>query len=310
MATDGHSPVAAAQTATASQPSTPSEPPRRYGFTSEQLAARPTVYREDLLAGRSFIVSGGGSGMGRAMAFLLTRLGAAVMICGRDEAKLDKVAADVQRLTGKALRRRAMNIRDTAQVKALMDEAFDSFGNVDGLVNSAGGQFPQAAIDMSEKGWNAVIDTNLNGTWWMMQQAARQWRDRSTQGSIVNVIASFGRGIPQLAHTTAARSAVAYLSKTVAVEWAPLGVRVNCIAPGTIETEGINQYGPEFHARLGRGNPMRKMGDAWDIAEAAAFLCSDAAKFITGEILHVDGGMQMWGASYPLGVPDHLKDPS
>jgi citronellol/citronellal dehydrogenase len=281
---------------------------RRYGFTAEQLSLRSTVYRNDLLRDRSYVVSGAGSGMGRATAFLLSRLGAEVLLCGRDEAKLAGVAGDIARLLGHRPRCSTVNIREPEQVRHLMDEAFSTFGNVDGLINAAGGQFAQDAIDIKVKGWNAVIDTNLNGTWWMMQQAAQHWRDRGQGGCIVNVVASFGRGIPQLSHTAAARSAVAYLSKTVAVEWAPLGVRVNCIAPGTIETEGLNTYGPAFHDRIGKGNPMRTMGDAWDIAQAAIYLCSDAAKFITGEVLHVDGGMQMWGASYPLGIPEHLKD--
>jgi citronellol/citronellal dehydrogenase len=293
---------------TLSEPAATPAAERRFGFTAEQLAEWPTVYRGDLLRGQGFVVSGGGSGMGRATAFLLTRLDAHVLICGRDEVKLKGVADDIQRLVGRRPHCLALNIREPETVQRGMAEAFDRLGRVDGLVNSAGGQFPQYAIDMSAKGWNAVIDTNLNGTWSMMQAAARQWRDRGTAGNIVNIVASFTRGLPQMAHTAAARAGVTYLSKTVAVEWAPLNIRVNCIAPGQMETEGLNQYGDAFRARLGRASPMRRTGDAWDIAQAAVYLCSDSGKFITGELLHVDGGMQMWGNSFPLGVPDHLRD--
>jgi NAD(P)-dependent dehydrogenase (short-subunit alcohol dehydrogenase family) len=288
--------------------SAPAPPARRYGFTSEELAGRSTVYRSDLLEGRSFIVSGGGSGMGRATAFLMARLGARVMVCGRDEGKLLAVAHEVERLVGRRVLHCAVDIRALGQVERALDHAFTEFGTVDGLVNSAGGQFAQNAIDFSSKGWNAVIDTNLNGTWSMIQQAALRWRERAQAACIVNVVAAFERGIPQLAHTAAARAAVTYLSKSVAVEWAPLNIRINCIAPGTIETEGLNQYGPALSGRLGKSNPMRALGDAWDIAQAAVYLCSDAAKFITGEIVHVDGGMQMWGNTFPLGVPEHLKE--
>ncbi len=281
---------------------------RRYGFSSEQLAGFASVFRSDLLQGRSYLVSGGGSGMGRATCFLLAGLGAQVMISGRHEGKLSAVAQDVGRLTGREVLCRPTNIREPDEVEGLLDSAFASFGTLDGVINSAGGQFAQNAIDFSRKGWNAVIDTNLNGTWWMMQAAARRWKANGSPGSIVNVVASFVRGIPQQAHTAAARAAVTYLSKSVAVEWAPLGIRVNCIAPGTIETEGLNNYGPAFADRLGKSNPMRTVGDAMDIAQAIVYLLADSAKFVTGELLQVDGGGQLWGNSFPLGVPEHLRN--
>lgn len=281
---------------------------RTYGFTSEVLATMSSVFRDDLLAGRSYLISGGGSGMGRATAFLLTRLGARVMIAGRDEAKLASVAGDVKRLLGREVLLRPTNIRDPDAADATVGHAFQSFGSIDGLINSAGGQFAQNAIEFSRKGWNAVIDTNLNGTWWMMQAAAQRWRDRGAPGNVVNVVASFVRGIPQQAHTAAARAAVTYLSKSVAVEWAPLKIRVNCIAPGTIETEGLNNYGPGLASRLGKTNPMRTTGDAMDIAQAIVYLLADSGKFVTGELLQVDGGAQLWGNSFPLGVPEHLRD--
>ena len=283
--------------------------PRQWGLTPEELAARPTVFRDGLFDGQAFVVSGGGSGMGRATAFLAARLGAEVMICGRDAAKLARAADDAERLLGRTLHCRAMTIRDPEQVAALADEAFDRFGRVDVLVNSAGGQFPQPALDFSEKGWNAVVDTNLNGTWWMMQAFARRWRDRGEPGAIANIVAVIDRGIPHSAHTAAARAGVVYLSKSVAVEWAPLNIRVNCIAPGTIETEGLNNYPPELLGRMGKGNPMRRMGDTWDMAQAVAYLASPAAGFVTGEMLHIDGGMQLWGTNWPLGVPEHFSEP-
>ncbi|EIT70760.1 MULTISPECIES: SDR family oxidoreductase [Hydrocarboniphaga] len=281
--------------------------PRAWGFTPEQLAEQPTVYAPGLLAGRTLLVSGGGSGMGRATAFLAARLGANVIICGRDADKLQRASTDAQRLLGKSFECHAMTIRDAERVDRLMDELFERHGQIDALVNSAGGQFPQNAIDFSVKGWLAVVDTNLNGTWYMMQAAARRWRDRKQAGSVVNIIANYKRGIPQSAHTAAARAGVAYLSKSVAVEWAPLDIRVNCIAPGTIETEGLNQYPPETIERGGKGNPLRRRGDVWDIAEAVIYLCAASGKFITGEVLQVDGGMQCWGTNWPLGVPEQFR---
>jgi len=287
---------------------TPRMQPKRWGLDPDALAQLDTVYRPDLLKDQRFLISGAGSGMGRATAFLLTRLGARLMICGRNEERLRAVADDLQARYGVTVATRAMTIREPEQVDALMTDAFERLGGLDGLVNSAGGQFPQAALDFSPKGWNAVVDTNLNGTWYMMQAAARRWRDRGEAGSIVNIVATIDRGIPHSAHTAAARAGVVYLSKSVAVEWAPLNIRVNCLAPGTIETEGLNNYPPGFEQRLGKGNPMRRMGDTWDIAQGVTWLLAPSGKFVTGELLHVDGGMQLWGTNWPLGVPDYFRE--
>ena len=211
----------------------------RWGLDDTELASYPTVYRSDLLAGQVALISGGGTGLGRAMAYLFARLGAQVMICGRRQEKLDETVAGIRTHLGREIASHAMTIRDPEAVAELLDETWSRFGSLDILVNNGGGQFPQAAIDFSVKGWNAVIDTNLNGTWYMMQQAARRWRDADRGGSIVNIVVNSHRGTLQTTHSAAARAGVVYLSKSVAVEWAPLQIRVNCIAPGTIATPGL-----------------------------------------------------------------------
>jgi len=282
-------------------------PPRMWGLQPEQLAEWPTIYRDDLFAGQRVVISGGGSGMGRATLFLLLRLGASVLICGRDAAKLVRAADDAERLIGKRPLTRPMTIRDPDQVAALAEAAFSDLGGVDHLVNSAGGQFPQNALDFSVNGWNAVVDTNLNGSFWMIQAFGRQWVERRAPGNIVTVTMVSGRGVPQSAHSCAARAGVLHLTKSLAVEWAPHGIRLNCLAPGTIETEGLNQYPEAVIARQGRGNPMRRMGSTWDIAEGIAWLLSPAASFVTGEFLHIDGGMQLLGTNWPLGKPDWFE---
>lgn len=273
------------------------------GFSSAALATMPTVYAPGCLSGRRVLVSGGGTGLGRAMAFLAARLGAEVMICGRRAEKLEATAADMREHLGAAVHTRAMTIRDPEQVAALFDAAGERMGGVDVLVNNGGGQFPVDSLELSPKGWNAVVDTNLNGTWHMMQEAARRWRDGGREGSIVNIVLVVGRGIPYQAHSCAARAGVIHLSRSVAVEWAPLGIRVNCIAPGQIATEGLNTYSEELRARIGTANPMRRAGDAWDIAEAMVYLCAASGRFVTGETLVVDGGQQMLGMIWPLGMP-------
>ena len=286
----------------------PADPPKQWGFTDEELAAHPLAFRPDLFAGQTLLVSGGGSGLGRAMAYTFVRLGANVMICGRRIEKLEETAAGIRRLLGKEIACRAMTIRDPAQVESLIAETWERFGSLDHLVNNGGGQFPQAAIDFSVKCWNAVIDTNLNGTFYMMQAAARQWRDRSRAGSIVNIVAVINRGIPQLAHTCAARAGVIYLSKTLSTEWAPLQIRVNCLAPGPTATEGMNVYPRAAAEALRDSTPLKRFGTAMDMAQGVAYLTSpDSGAFITGEVLHVDGGRQQFGEDWPGGRPDYFR---
>ncbi len=282
---------------------------RQFGLTLENLATRDTVYRADLLRDQVVLVSGGGSGIGMATAFLAARLGAQVVICGRTEEKLATVKQAIDAATGGDVLAVPMSIREPEAVEALLDNVFARFGRLDCLVNNAGGQFPQDAIDFSRKGWMAVIDLNLNGTWWMMQEAARRWRDRGQQGSIVNIVANVERGMPQAAHTCAARAGVIYLSKTVATEWAPHGIRVNCVAPGTIETEGFKVYPPHALERFHEANPMKKLGNGWDVAEAVVYLTAPSGNFVTGEVVTVDGGMAQWGVVWPGGMPDYFKVP-
>jgi NAD(P)-dependent dehydrogenase (short-subunit alcohol dehydrogenase family) len=276
-------------------------------MTDDELAAWPLSFRDDALAGQVCLVSGGGSGMGRAIAYVLTRLGASVAICGRRAEKLDETAAGIERHLGKTIMTKAMTIREPEQVQALFGEVWERFGRLDVLVNGAGGQYPQAAIDFSVKGWNAVIDTNLNGTWYMMQSAAQQWREHGRGGCIVNIVAVVSRGMPQVAHTAAARAGVIYLSKSLSVEWAPLDIRVNCVAPGSIATDGLNVYPREAAEAFTISNPMKRLGDVMDIAQSVVYLAAPTGKFITGEVLTVDGGRQNWGEDWPGGIPDYFR---
>jgi len=277
-----------------------------FGLDDEALAAHPTVYAPGAFDGQVVLVSGGAGGIGRAAAWLFARLGAHVIVVGRNEEKLRAV---VSGLAARGLRasHAGVDIREPEAVAALFDRVFAEHGRLDILVNSAGGQFPQAAIDFSRKGWNAVVNTNLNGTWFMMQAAARHWRDAGSHGSIVNIVVVTTHGLYGVAHTIAARAGVIGLSRSVAVEWAPLGIRINCIAAGAIETEGWKVYTPEARAAYPRSNPMMRAGTAWDIAEACVYLGGPAAGFVTGELLTVDGGGQLWGETWTTGKPDYFK---
>lgn len=271
----------------------------------ESLWAADSVYRNDLFKGQVALVSGGGSGIGLATALLFARLGASVVICGRTAEKLDAVVAFAA-TKDCDVRAVPTNVREPEQVTALYKFIDESFGRLDFLVNNAGGQFPGQAIDFSPKGWNAVINNNLNGTWYMMQGAAQYWRDQQTPGSVVNVVVDIERGMPGVAHTVASRAGVVGVSRTVAIEWAPLNIRVNCVAPGLTATKGLDVYPPEAVKEFPQANPMRRPGTAMEIAEACIYLSAPSGSFINGEVLTVDGGGRMWGELWTAGKPDYF----
>jgi citronellol/citronellal dehydrogenase len=279
------------------------QPEQQFGRSDDELAAMPLTFRDGLFDGQVALVSGSGRGIGKAIAYQLARLGAKVALCGRDEARLNTTAEKLRAL-GADVMAHPMSIRDPDAVSRLYDAVWEKFGTLDLVVNNAGGQFPQAAIDFSPKGWNAVIDTNLNGTWYMMQQAARRWRDAKRGGAIVNIVTVVSRGMPGVAHTCAARAGVIYLSKTVAIEWAPLGIRINCVAPGAIATEGMNVYSEEARKALPRSNLMKRFGDVRDIADAVCYLAGPSGGFMTGEVVTVDGGTQIWGDQWTIPRPE------
>ncbi|WP_419833252.1 SDR family oxidoreductase [Endozoicomonas atrinae] len=277
-----------------------------FGLSDRQLAELDTVFSRDSFSGKRVLISGGGSGIGKAAAWLLARLGAKVLICGRNLEKL-QAAIEPMKEMGLDVRCKTLDIRDPDRVQVFFDEIMNEQGGLDVLINNAGGQFPQPAIDFSPNGWRAVIDNNLNGTWFMMQAAAQRWRDAKKPGNIINIVTVIDRGMPDIAHTCAARAGVIYASKTVAVEWAQYGIRVNCIAPGIIASEGMKVYPQEAVNEFPRSNPMQCFGSAWDIAQACAYLGSDASQFMTGEVMTLDGGGRLWGELWPYSKPEYFS---
>jgi citronellol/citronellal dehydrogenase len=253
------------------------------------------VFVADLLAGRCALVTGGGTGIGRAIAQGLAAAGADLLLAARRNEPLEIAAEEIRKETGRRVEVANVNIRDRESIEALAIRAVDLFGQVDVLVNNAGGQFPQPVRDYKPKGWNAVIDTNLNGTFHMTQIFGNQMLD-GHGGTITQIVANVGRGMPGLGHTAAARAGVIELTRTLAYEWGPR-VRLNCVAPGPIATKGFDDaYDVDFQAEGGlSGLPLPRFGYPHEVAHAVTFLASPAASWITGEVLYVAGGQQNYG---------------
>ncbi|HYC57062.1 MAG TPA: SDR family oxidoreductase [Candidatus Binatia bacterium] len=256
------------------------------------------VFASDLLAGKTALITGGGSGLGRAIAEQMAAAGADLLLAARNQERLEQAAREIAEATGRRVETGTVDIRNRESVEALAARVRTLGVRVDILVNNAGGQFAQPARDFRPKGWNAVIETNLTGTWNMMQVFGVPMLE-GEGGCIVNVIAVVGRGFPGIAHTGAARAGVLELSRTVAYEWGPK-VRVNCVAPGAIRTEAFeNTYHPDID-KLCEGIPIPRFGQPQEAAYAVTFLASPAAAWITGEVLYVAGGAQNYGDNQAL----------
>ena len=247
-----------------------------------------SVFRPDLFAGQTILVTGGGSVIGRCTAHELAALGAHVVLVGRTEARLESVAAEI-REDGGDTSHHACDIRDEETVKATVADVLAARGRLHGLVNNAGGQFPAALAGISARGWQAVIANNLTGGFLMARECYNQCL-REHGGAIVNMLADMWNGMPGMGHSGAARAGMLNFTETAACEWAP--VRVNAVAPGWIASSGMDTY-PEamkpLIQSLPRHVPAARLGTEAEVSAAIAFLLSEAASFISGACLRIDG---------------------
>jgi NAD(P)-dependent dehydrogenase (short-subunit alcohol dehydrogenase family) len=277
-------------------------PPKENPATpADDPATHPAlqVFAPGLFHGRTALVTGGGRGIGRAIALAFARLGANVVIAARTVEPLEQTAADIAAL-GSACLAVPTNVREVEQVERLVQRALERFGAIDFLINNAGGQFPARPLDISDRGWRAVIDLNLNGTWNMLSRVGRHMLERRF-GAAVNIvhIYSFDRGAPAFAHSGAARAGVVNLTRTLAYYWARHGVTVNALAPGTVSTRGLREEEfsraevSDYETLAVRDIPAHRLADPEEVAAAVLFLCSPAARYINGAVLVVDGALSL-----------------
>ena len=268
-----------------------------------------SIFHPDLFKDRTIIVTGGGSGIGRCTAHELAALGAHVVLVGRKQEKLDSVLGEIQEDGGNASAL-ACDIRDEEAVKATVAAIVQQRGNIHGLVNNAGGQFPSPLMAISKKGWDAVINTNLTGGFLMAREVFNQSMSRSG-GSIVNIVADMWNGMPGMGHSGAARAGMVNFTQTAAYEWGHAGVRVNAVAPGWITSSGMDTYPDSFKAvikTLKAAVPLGRMGNEAEVSSAICYLLSDGAAFVSGTTLRIDGAASQGNvAIYPLQAHNKCK---
>jgi citronellol/citronellal dehydrogenase len=265
-----------------------------------------SVFRPDLFAGQTILVTGGGSGIGRCTAHELASLGAHTVLIGRKLDKLERVMAEILDDGGQASCH-ALDIRDEASVRDTIKAILAERGAVHGLVNNAGGQYTAPLEAINQKGFETVVRTNLVGGFLMARELFSQYFGKHG-GAIVNIVADMWNGMPGMGHSGAARAGMINFTKTAAIEWARAGIRVNAVAPGWIASSGMDTYPDMVKAMiptLVKAVPLKRLGTEAEVAGAICFLLSPASAFITGTTLRVDGAAPNMPHHWPM--PDHDK---
>ena len=251
------------------------------------------MFASPVLEGQTALVTGGGTGIGLAIARALGRLGATVAIASRNADHLH-AGEQALRSDGTRVLTVTVDVRDPAQVDSMVEDVVGKTGRIDILVNNAAGNFICKAEDLSPNGWNAVIGIVLNGSFYCSRAVGRHLIARGGGGSIVSILANYAwTGSAGTVHSASAKAGVMAMTQTLAVEWAPHKIRVNAIAPGPIESPGAARQlwsSDEAVETITEGVPLGRWGRADEIADALSFLVSPYASYITGEVLTVDGG--------------------
>jgi citronellol/citronellal dehydrogenase len=268
------------------------------------------VFAPRLLAGQVCLVSGAGSGLGRATALELARLGASVIGCGRRSEPLEETAAQAAGLDG-SFEPQDADIRDQETVERLVDGVLERHGRLDLLVNNAGGQFLSPAEAISPKGFRTVIELNVQGTWLMTHAAATKAFIPQREGKVVSVTLSPHHGMPGMVHSGAARAAVENMMRTLSIEWARFNVKLCAVAAGQFDTEVLRtKYPRQVAENVHRTVPLQRLGTPEEMAWLIAYLASPAGDFLSGCVITIDGARDNWFGTWPPGgASDEAGEP-
>jgi citronellol/citronellal dehydrogenase len=265
------------------------------------------IFAPGVLDGQVVVVTGGGSGLGRATATELAACGATVVATGRRQDPLDETASLCEGGRCEAI---PCDIREEEQVAALVDGVLERHGRIDTLVNNAGGQYMSPAEDITSKGFSTVVQLNLGGTWLMTHAVATKAMIPAGGGKIVNVTLSPHHGLPAMAHSSAARAAVENLTRVLSIEWARFGIRLTAIASGHFETEALEKYPKPVREGVARTVPLQRLGRPEEQAWLVAYLASPAGDYFSGCVITIDGARDNWfGPWPPPGLTDEAGKP-
>lgn len=256
------------------------------------------MFQSGLFKDKIVLVTGGGSGIGYTIAQKYLELGAKVWIASRKQERIDQAVEELSAFG--EVRGTTLDIREPQQIEDIANKIQAEDGRLDILINNAGGQFPAAAENISYNGFRAVVTNNLIGTFYVTQVMAKTFFIPQNQGNIVNIIANIFRGFPGMSHTGAARAGVDNLTMTLAVEWTRYNIRINAIAPGIIQSSGLENYPPQFVKNVTDAIPNKRMGTTEEVAWPVLFLSSPMASYITGETLYVDAANRLWGDQWKM----------
>ncbi len=255
------------------------------------------MFRPDLLKGKRILVTGGGTGLGREMAEQFLALGATVHICGRRKTVLDETAAALTARHGGTVKTHAVDIRDAAAVDAMAQAVWDDGGPLDALVNNAAGNFISRTEDLSPRGFDAIANIVLHGTFYVTQAVGKRWIAGGHRGSVVSILVTWvWTGSPYVVPSAMSKAGVHVMTQSLAVEWAKFGIRLNAIAPGPFPTEGMGARlnpGQTVEERGAAKNPTGRIGRMEEIRNLATFLVADGCEWLTGQTIALDGAAHL-----------------